>query len=132
LKRRAAALGLTERIQWLGYRADVPRLLNAADLFVFPSHIEGMSLALLEAMASAAAIVASDIPANAEVISEGTGLLVPVSDATALSAAIVEVLSAPEKGAKMGQAARTRAESHFAIEHFISAFETLFRETASV
>jgi len=131
LKRRVEALGLTEQVQWLGYRKDIPQLLNAADLFAFPSHIEGMSLALLEAMAAGAAIVASDIPANTEVIADGTGLLVPVSDTSALSAAIVSVLSSPDKRANMGQMARIHAESNFAINHFISAFDSLFAEQST-
>ncbi len=92
LRDQVAATGLDERIRFLGFRDDVPDLLAAADVFAFPSRWEGLGSTLLEAMALEVPIVASDLPAVREVVGGGEGLLVPPSDATALSAAVADCL----------------------------------------
>lgn len=73
----------------LGYRADVARLLQAADIFVLPSHREGLPRSVIEAMAARVAIVASDIPACRELLEhDASGLLVPPGQPIVLAAAI--------------------------------------------
>ncbi len=70
LRRLARELGLEDRVKFLGYREDIPRLCRAADLFVFPSLQEGMPMALMEAMAEKVPVVCSDIRGNRELVEE--------------------------------------------------------------
>ena len=101
---------LAQRIRFLGYRADVPDLLRAADAFVLPSHREGMPRSIIEAMLTGLPVVATDIRGSREeVVSGETGLLVPVRDEHALGAAIAALAGDPALRARMGQAGLARA-----------------------
>ena len=111
LQEQAAPLG--DRVNFLGIREDVPALVAAADLFVFPSLWEGQGNALLEAMAVGAAIVATDIPSTRETVTDGEhALLVPPGDATALAAAVNRLLAEPALAARQADAARVRAQDY--------------------
>lgn len=93
LEAQAAALGIADRVRFLGFRPDVPELLGACDVFALPSLYEGTSLALLEAMAAGRAIVSSAISGTDELIDDGrSGLLVAPGDADALAGALRRLL----------------------------------------
>jgi glycosyltransferase involved in cell wall biosynthesis len=110
LERRAAELGVADQVLFLGRRDDVPELLAACDVFALPSRYEGSSLALLEAMAAARAIVSSAIPGTDELVSDGlTGVLVPPGDASVLAQALRRLLSEPDLRAALGNRARERS-----------------------
>lgn len=99
-----------ERVHVLGHRTDVEHILGEADVFVRTSTTEGRSLAILEAMAAGCAVVASDIPANAEMICDGiNGLLVPPGDTPALTRALRSLLADRELRERLGRAAREDA-----------------------
>jgi glycosyltransferase involved in cell wall biosynthesis len=117
LESQAAALGVHERVQFLGHRADVPALLAASDAFVLPSLFEGTPLSMLEAMAAGKPVVSSAIPGTDEIVVDGeTGLLVPAGDSEALADALRRVVAEPELRARLGAAARRRAETeHSAV-----------------
>jgi glycosyltransferase involved in cell wall biosynthesis len=101
--------GLTDVVQFLGTRMDVPELLCAADAFVFPSRWEGMSGAVLEAMALEAPIVASDIPPVREAVAgEAGAVLVPRERPDLLASAIIESLIDPAAAASRAAGARQR------------------------
>ncbi len=105
---------LRERIRFLGYRQDVPALLQAADIFTLPSHREGMPRSIIEAMMTGLPVVATDIRGTREEVVEGeTGLLVPVSDADALAAALNRLVADPGLRRRWGAAGRIRALDHF-------------------
>jgi len=105
---------LGPRVRFLGYRDDVPVLLRAADVFVLPSHREGMPRSILEAMMTGLPVVATDIRgAREEVAAEDTGLLVPVGDAVALAAALRRLVGDGALRARMGDSGRERALSLF-------------------
>jgi glycosyltransferase involved in cell wall biosynthesis len=128
LERQAEQLGLAEHCHFLGIREDVPHLLSAADLFVLPSLWEGLSLALLEAMAAARPIVATDVSGTAQAMIPGqTGLLVPPGDSQALAGAMVQLLSDPAQAQAMGQAARQRAERAFSAQKQATEHLALYR-----
>jgi glycosyltransferase involved in cell wall biosynthesis len=93
-ERLAAALGVSDRVWYLGYvsDADLPLLYNLAEAFVFPSWREGFGLPPLEAMACGTPVVASDRPAMPEVLGEAA-LYAPPGDARAIAAALARVLS---------------------------------------
>jgi glycosyltransferase involved in cell wall biosynthesis len=101
---------LARRIRFLGYRDDVPQLLRAADIFVLPSHREGMPRSIIEAMLSGLPVVATNIRgAREEVVAGKTGALVPVRDPPALAAALGRLAADPDLRARQGAAGRARA-----------------------
>lgn len=100
-----AALG--PRWRRLGHRVDVDGLLKASDIFALPSYREGLPRSVIEAMATGVPVVATDIPACRELVTEGeTGLLVPVRDGSALAAAIAAL--AADAGLRQGMGERAR------------------------
>ena len=109
LKALAARLGLRAQVQFSGWvsREDIPARYASADIFVFPSFEEGMPNVVLEAMASGNAIVATDIPGVRSLVRDGqNGLLVPVAQAQGFTDALTQLLSRPERRAKMGERSR--------------------------
>ncbi len=108
------AAGLGPRLRRLGYRADMPAVMAAADIFTLPSYFEGLPVSIIEAMLCGLPVVASDIPGPREqVVPEETGLLVPAHDARALAAALTRLIAEPDTRARMGAAGRVRAEVLF-------------------
>jgi glycosyltransferase involved in cell wall biosynthesis len=101
------------RVRAVGAVDDVRPWLSAADVVVFPSRWEGLSLGLLEAMAVGRSTVVSAIPGLVEVVDGSTGAAVPADDAAALAAAVVERLRSPELRASEGAAAAARAREEF-------------------
>jgi len=98
------------RVRFLGYRADVPDLMRAADIYALPSHREGMPRSVIEAMMSGLPVVGTDIRGTREEVVEGeTGALVPVNDAAALASALNRLVNDSGLRAAWGAAGRARA-----------------------
>ncbi len=119
LRERAAAAGLVDRVSFAGAvpREAVRAALAGAAVVLHPSRGEGLSCSLLEAMATGCPIVASDLPANRELIRDGEeGLLVPVGDPGALANAVGRVLEDEDLAARFGAAARRRAVDEFSLD----------------
>lgn len=101
-------------VKLLGHRRDVPELLRAADIFVLPSHREGMPRSIIEAMMTGLPVVATDIRGSREeVVHEETGLLVPVRDPSALHVALKRLIGDAALRALYGAAGRRRAHRLF-------------------
>ena len=95
---------------------------------VLPSRSEGLPVALLECMAMAKPVVASAVGGISEIVADGiTGKLVPPQDSTALSGAIIELLSHPELLIESGRQGRKRIQSSFTIEAETQALESIYR-----
>lgn len=132
LQEEAARLGLAERVVFAGSRRDVPYLLRALDVFVFPSLWEGQGLALVEAMASGLPVVASRVGGVSEVVSDGSsGQLVPPGSPEALAEAMLAVMANPARAREMGAAARARAEAVFGASRMIKRLEELYLEVVA-
>jgi glycosyltransferase involved in cell wall biosynthesis len=128
LQAQANACGLSERIHFLGNRQDVSELLIASDVFVLPSFWEGLSMALLEAMAAGLPIVASEVSGTVQVVAPNeTGILVPPGDAQRLARAIDQVLADPTQAQAMGAAARRRIEEEFSARKQADEYLSLYR-----
>ena len=128
LKRRAEAAHLSGNVIWLGQRPDVEALLAASEIFVLPSHQEGFSNALLEAMAAQVAPIATAVGGNLDaVVHNETGLLVPPGDPSALAAAILRLAKDAKLRRRFGAAARARIEQYFTLEACVSRYEKLYR-----
>jgi glycosyltransferase involved in cell wall biosynthesis len=109
--------GVRDVVRFLGYRDDVPDLLAASDLFVFPSLAEGLGGALIEAMALGLPVVASDLDAIREVVEpERNALLVRPGSAPELATAVATLLDDPERRALFGVRSRWIFERTFTID----------------
>lgn len=108
----AAALG--PRLKLLGYRHDVARLLQAADIFALPSHFEGLPMCIIEAMLSGLPVVTSDIRGCREQVVDGqTGILVPPMQVAPLGAALARLAADAPLRQRMGMAGLARAREKF-------------------
>ena len=130
-------LGLGSNVIFTGYRSDARALMSEVNLIVLSSLWEGFGLVLLEAMAAAKPVVATDVSAIQEVVEHKvTGLLVPPRDPQSLARAIIELLQDPHEAQRMGRAGRQRVEALFTIEGMIqqteAVYEGLMRERLSL
>ncbi|MFN8632548.1 MAG: glycosyltransferase [Chloroflexota bacterium] len=129
LEAEAAALGIADRVRFLGLRRDRATLYAAMDAFVLPSRWEGLSLALVEAMGAGRAVVATAVGGNPEVVTDGrTGLLIPSGDADALTDALASLAADPERRAALGEAAASEARARFSIERHVADLAALYRQ----
>jgi glycosyltransferase involved in cell wall biosynthesis len=120
-------LHLRRHVRFLGQRDDVHALMSQAEFFVLSSVTEGLSITLLEAMATGLPIVATQVGGNAEVVvDEETGLLVPPSSPEALAAAMLALLRDPKRAQTMGVAARRRVEGSFDLRRVVERYEALY------
>lgn len=109
----ASTLGVSDRVHFLGFREDVPDLMRAADVFVFPSRYEACSLVLLEAMASGLPIVTAQTAGGAELIETSFGRVLPdPNDETVLSQAVRFLIGGSAQLERMAQEARSTAQQH--------------------
>ena len=124
----AASGPLAGQVTFAGATADVAPYLKAADLLVLPSRAEGMSNALLEAMACGLPIVATDLIGNREVMGgDGqAGWLVPPGDPAALAEAIGTLLRTPTLRQKLGEAARAIVAERFDIQRVVTQYLSLY------
>jgi L-malate glycosyltransferase len=128
LEKRIAALGLTDRVFLLGHRLDVPAILARAKAGCLCSSAEGLSNALMEAMATRLPIVATAVGGNPELIRPGeNGLLVPYGDAASLADKLVELLSDPERAAAMGLRGRERVEAELTLARMAEGYGAVYR-----
>ncbi len=122
------AAGLDESVHFLGERTDLPAVLRSADLFLLPSETESFGLAALEAMSCGVPVIASRVGGVPEVVVDGeTGLLAPVGDVAAMAAHVVRLLADAPLRARLGAAARRRAETVFPLEATVERYEALYR-----
>ncbi|HXN55859.1 MAG TPA: glycosyltransferase [Myxococcales bacterium] len=130
IERRIQELGLADRLFLLGHRFDIPALLARSRAAALCSSAEGLSNALMEAMAARLPIVATRVGGNPELVREGeNGFLVPYGDAAALAARFRELLSGPaERRAEMGNRGRAHIEAELTLEHLAKGHAALYRK----
>ena len=116
-------LHLEDAISWVGKQTNIHQWLPFLDLFVLPSHWEGISLALLEAMAAGLPVVATHVGGNPEVVVDGrTGFLTAPFDPVQLAVAIGRLIENPALRLEMGHLGKTRCQEHFAIDVIVTAW----------
>lgn len=122
----AKQLGLGEKVLFLGYREDIPELLSIIDIFVLPTYFEGMSVALLQAMAAQKAIVTTNIDENKELVQdEDSALLVSPGDTVALAKALEKLTLNPKLREHLGKKAYNRCAEHFTLEKTIFDYKKI-------
>lgn len=132
LEARREALGLRDRVTFLGERADVERLLLGFDVFVLSSREEGIPNALLEAMAAGRPAVATAVGGTPEVMEAGvTGWLVPPEAPAALADALDEALTQPAEARRRGEAARRAVQASMGIETMARRHEAFYERAVA-
>jgi L-malate glycosyltransferase len=121
------ALGITERVRFVGESRDVAPILAGHDLFVLPSRSEAFPNALIEAMATGLPVVATDVGGIPEVVRPGVnGQLVSPDDDQGLADAVLALMDDPAAAAALGRAARADVERHYTIDRMVERFEELY------
>ena len=136
LERLATSVGIRDRVVFAGHTASVARFYSIADVFVLPSHSEGSSNVLLEAMMARVPIVATSAGGNGEIVLGGhSGLLVPIGDSLAIANAIARLLQDPSLARQCVDSAYARAGSDFSVERYrarlLSFYDEALAEPAS-
>jgi glycosyltransferase involved in cell wall biosynthesis len=126
--RRAAG----SSVRLVGRRSDVGSWLAATDVVAQPSRWEGMSIGMLEAMATGRSIVASDVPGSAEALGGDAGAVVPREDAAELARALAERLADPAMAAAEGRRGRARVEASHDLRAMTAALAGLYEELVGV
>jgi glycosyltransferase involved in cell wall biosynthesis len=124
-------LGLTGRVQYLGTVPQPADVLAAIDVFVLPSLVEGLPLALLEAMLAGTAVVATAVGGVPEVVESGVnGLLVPAGNEAALADAIARLIGSPELRARLGASAKATIERGYTEAQYLASLSALYLDLA--
>lgn len=119
------------RLQAIGPLAypDMPKLYSSVDLLLMPTVREGMSLAVLEAMASGLPVIASNVASMPELVDEGQGgHLCPLGDVQTFADRINQLAADPDQRRRMGEYNRAKIESTYTLEQMVAAYRQLFEE----
>jgi len=128
VRRQVTELGMADRIEFTGFRTDVPELIDNLDIVVHASTIgEPFGQVVIEGMVAGKPIIATDGGGVPEIVADGvTGLLVPMGSSSALAEAIVSLIERPDLAREMGAAGRKRVLNHFTVEHTARNIETVY------
>lgn len=130
LEAMARELGIADRVHFAGERTDTLGFYAAADAFVFPSRREGLPNALLEAMSCGLPSIATRIGGCVDVVTEGSGILVPADDVGALSAALDLLAGDAARRAQLATAGRRRVEQAFSFAVTGARLQQIYRDVA--
>lgn len=129
LENYAKILNMGGNVIFLGTRRDIPAVLSAMDIFILPSMWEGMSNALIEAMAAAKPVISTNIAPNREIVdSEKVGILIPPKNSDEIVRAIKFLLKNKEMLKRLGEAAKIKIISDFNIDKTVKTYESLFED----
>ncbi len=125
MERKAAVEGVS-RVHFLGFRSDVPQLLQATDVFVLPSRREGLPRSVMEAMAAEVPVVATDVRGSRDLVEHGvTGLLAKLGDVEGLAEALLHLIRDRGLRERMGQAGRAKIQS-YSIDRVIQEMSEIY------
>lgn len=131
LQRLATQLGVTDRVSFLGWRQDRGALLAGCDIFLCPSRHEPLGNVVLEAFSAGRPVIAAASQGPKEVIRNGeTGLLVPVEDAPALAAAVIDLIADPQRAARLAQQGRREFETTHAEAPVVAQWRSFLHRIA--
>jgi glycosyltransferase involved in cell wall biosynthesis len=123
-----ARLGMTDRVEFLGERLDVPQLLASAHVFALSTHYEGFPISILEAMRTGLPVVSTDVGGVREAIADDvSGYLIPPGDQELLTRRLETLAANPALRARMGAASRRSFEEHFQLAAMVRKTLEVFR-----
>jgi len=126
-RRMAGELGVMDSINLFPFEQDILPLYQSADCFVLPSRGEGLSNALLEAMAMELPVIATSVSGTTDVVDDGLdGLLIPINSAEALAASMETVITDRELAGRLGANARRKVEQYFSLERVARRYSELY------
>jgi len=129
LKAEVAKRNLDAHVRFLGFRNDVPALLSLFDVFVLPSLSEGLSMALLEAMAAGKPVVATNVGGNSELVLDGdTGFLIDAESPESISDRVVKVLKDKVRAVLMGDRGRRRVHDKFSSRAMVDRYQSYYEQ----
>ncbi len=126
LELQAVNLNLNNFVHFLGARFDIENILDAIDVFVLASHTEGLSNALLEAMASKTAVIASRVGGNVEVVEDGVDGLLVSTEASSIADAMKKLHDSKELRDEMGENGLKHISRQFSLEQMLTHYENIF------
>ena len=133
LQERARTLNVADRVLFTGFREDSDAMMREFDVFCLASLSEGLSSAILAAMARSLPVVATRVGGIPELVAEGrTGLLVPPGRPDKLADALARVLSSASMRRRMREAGRRRVGEHFTLDNKLNQTEQLYLELAGM
>lgn len=128
LEARAEQLDIADRVRFLGHRRDLAEIVAATDIAVLSSDNEGTPVSLIEAAAGARPLVATRVGGVADVVAEGTGILVAADDPEALARALVELANDPARRRELGLKAREHVAERYRADLLLERFAALYDE----
>ncbi|HGG60355.1 MAG TPA: glycosyltransferase [Gammaproteobacteria bacterium] len=129
LEKEAKTRRIADRVSFLGKRRDIPELFSIIDIFVLASFMEGLPIALLEAMASGKPSIATDVGGNAEILGRDNraGILIPPRNQEALCNALLALIDDEEQRLRLGKAARTLVEKRASLGRMVTQYQELYK-----
>lgn len=128
LKSHASRLGVADSVIFTGFRDDIGDCLDAFDVFVLPSNMEGLNNSIVEAMMMGKPVAAANVGGIPEIVRHGeTGLLVPPGEPAMLAEAVMELLNSPEKASAMASAGRDFAMENLTADKMIESTISIYK-----
>jgi len=128
LRHHAKSLGIEQDVMFVGFRNDMPHILRELDVLVHPATMEGLGVAVLQAMAAELPVVTTAAGGMPEAVQDGvSGILVPPRGVEALSDAVIRLLAAPELRRTMGAAGRRIVEEQFSVDGMVEGILSVYR-----
>jgi glycosyltransferase involved in cell wall biosynthesis len=122
LEEQAQGLGIADRVRFTGNRDDVRQLLSRATVMLMTSDSEGLSIAVIEALAAGVPVVSTPAAGMGELLDGGGGIIVPSADATALAVQVTRLLVSPELRLAMGESGRRLVSERFSAQRMIGDY----------
>lgn len=125
IEQLATALGITDQVHFLGYRTDIPTLIQAANAVLLVSQQEGLPRSIMEAMCLATPVIGSKIRGTKDLLEDGCGLLVELGNTDDLAQAMIQVIEDPDSLSIMAEKAQTKMKD-YDIEQIIQQYVDIY------
>jgi glycosyltransferase involved in cell wall biosynthesis len=126
MEQLAVQLGIASQVHFLGFRTDIPTLIQTADAVLLVSQQEGLPRSVMEAMCLATPVIGSNIRGTRDLLEDGCGILVDLGDIEAIAQAMTQVVNDLQTSAAMAQKAQAKME-HYDIKQIIEQYTEIYR-----
>ncbi len=128
IERQVDTLGLADRVIFTGRRSDAREIIARAQILVFSSNWEGLSIAALEALAAGTPVVSTDVEGMRELLAGGAGAIVPIDDGTSLGQRILALLNDKTELLAMGRTGSELVAREFSLEKMVDSYVNLYEQ----